>query len=184
MLYKSAHPSNRHIHHINYDWSRKLSSGLALRVMDNLYDEYGDWMDGQTYTASPHITYSLDATKYVILRGNVERETAKVDAYANRKYGGSVGFGAELPYGFRVYFEPYFSWINYDGPRWVVKDSTYQPVIEKDFLQRYSLSLSNNKLEVKGFVPTITVSYTKKDSNISAREYDKWTTEFSFQQQF
>ena len=168
----------------NYDWTRRLSSGLTLRIMDNLYDEYGDWMDGQTYTASPHITFSLDSTKYLILRGNIERETAKVDAYANRKYGTSIGFGAELPYGFRVYLEPYFSWINYDGPRWVVKDNTYQPVKERDFLQRYAMSLSNNKLEVRGFVPTITFSYTKKDSNIVSREYEKWTTEFTFQQRF
>lgn len=168
----------------NYDWSRKLSSGLTLRVMDNLYDEYGDWMNGQTYTVSPHITYSLDSTKYLILRGNIERETAKVDAYANRKYGCSVGFGSEMPYGFHVYLEPYFSWVNYDGPRWVVKDNTYQPITEHDFLQRYSISLSNNKLEVNGFVPTIMVSYTKKDSNIATRKYEKWTMEFSFQQRF
>ena len=169
---------------INYDWSRKLSSGLSLRMMDNKYDEYGDWMDGQLYTVMPHIVYSLDATKYIVLRGIFERETAEVDAYANRKYGGSIGFGAEIPYGFHIYFEPYYSWVNYDGDRWVVKSNTYKPVKEKDFLQRYSLSLSNNKFEVWGFVPTVTFGYTKKDSNVHAREYEKWTAEFTFQQRF
>ena len=169
---------------INYDWSRKLSSGLSLRMMDNKYDEYGDWMDGQLYTVMPHIMYSLDATKYIVLRGIFERETAEVDAYANRKYGGSIGFGAEIPYGFHIYFEPYYSWVNYDGDRWVVKSNTYKPVKEKDFLQRYSLSLSNNKFEVWGFVPTVTFGYTKKDSNVHAREYEKWTAEFTFQQRF
>ena len=153
-------------------------------MMDNKYDEYGDWMDGQLYTVMPHIMYSLDATKYIVLRGIFERETAEVDAYANRKYGGSIGFGAEIPYGFHIYFEPYYSWVNYDGDRWVVKSNTYKPVKEKDFLQRYSLSLSNNKFEVWGFVPTVTFGYTKKDSNVHAREYEKWTAEFTFQQRF
>jgi Tfp pilus assembly protein PilF len=168
----------------NYDFSRKLSSGLILRVMDNLYDEYGDWMDGQTYTAIPHISYSLDSTKFVSLRANLERETAKVDAYANRKYGGGFGFGSELPYGFNIYLEPYFQWINYDGKRYVVKDNVFQALKERDFLQRYSVSLSNGKLGIKGFVPIITVSYTKKDSNIPSREYEKWTTEFTMRQRF
>ena len=168
----------------NYDFSRRFSSGLSLRIMDNKYDEYGDWMDGQSYTVLPHIVYAFDATKYIVLRGNFERETANVDAYANRKYGCSIGFGAELFYGFRVYLEPYLSWVNYDGDRWVVKDSHYQPVKEKDFLQRYTISLSNNNFEVWGFVPTITIGYTNKDSNIHSREYEKWTAEFTFQQRF
>ena len=168
----------------NYDFTRKVSGGLSLRIMDNNYDEYGDFMNGQSYTVSPKISYSFDSTKYIVLRGNLERETAEFDAYANRKYGGSIGFGSVLPYGFHLYLEPHFSYINYDGDRWVVKDNAYQPVKEHDFLQRYSVSLSNNKFDFLGFVPTITFSYTKKDSNVHAREYEKWTTEFTFQQRF
>ena len=168
----------------NYDWTRKLSSGLSLRIMEEKYDEYGQYMDGQIYSVNPYLAYSFGASKYAVLRGGLERETAKMDAYANWKYNTSAGFGAELMYGFHMYLEPYFSWTNYDGEKWVVKNNTYQPVKERDFLQRYSVSLSNNKLEVWGFVPTLTVAYTQKDSNIHSREYKKWTTEFSFQQRF
>ena len=168
----------------NYDWTRKLSSGISFRVLDNKYDEYGQYMDGQLYSLNPHITYSFDASKYIIWRGGINRETAKMDSYANWGYNTSIGFGSELMYGFHVYLEPYFSWLRYDGEKWVVKNNTFQPIQEHDFVQRYSLSLSNNKLEVWGFVPTLTVSYTQKDSNIHSREYKKWTTEFSFQQRF
>ena len=168
----------------NYDWTRKLSSGLSFRVLDNKYDEYGEYMNGQSYSINPHIAYSFDASKYLILRGGVERETAKMDAYANWRYNTSLGFGSELMYGFHVYLEPYFSWVSYDGDKWVVKNNTFKPVKERDFLQRYSVSLSNNKLEIWGFVPTLTFAYTQKDSNIHSREYKKWTTEFSFQQRF
>lgn len=168
----------------NYDWTRKMSSGISFRVMENKYDEYGKYMDGQTYSINPRISYSFGASKYVVLRGSVERDTANMDAYANWKYSTSVGFGSELMYGFNMYFEPYFSWLNYDGKKWVVKNNTYQAVQEHDFVQRYSMSLSNNKLEIWGFVPTLTFSYTQKDSNIHSREYKKWTTEFTFQQRF
>ena len=169
---------------LNYDWTRKLSSGLSLRMTENTYDEYGDYMDGKTYSISPHFVYSFDASKYIVLRGNVDRDTARSDAYANWRYGTSIGFGSELPYGFHLYLEPYFAWTNYDGDRWVVKHNTYQPVTERDFIQRYSVSISNNKFDIWGFVPTITFSYTKKDSNIHSREYEKYTTEFTFQQRF
>ena len=168
----------------NYDWTRKLSSGLMLRFMDNKYDEYGLFLDGQSYTVAPRISYSLDATKYIVLRGSVDRDTAKMAAYANWRYNTGIGLGAALPWGFHVYLEPSFSWARYDGERLAVKDEDLKWLRAKDFVQRYSLSVSNNNLEVWGFVPTLTVSYTKKDSNIHNRTYDKMTVEFTFQQRF
>ena len=152
--------------------------------MNNRYDEYGEYMDGQTYGISPRFSYSFDASKYVILFGGVDRDTAKDDVYANWRYNVGVGVGAEIPWGFSVYFEPSFYWTNYDGPRWAVKDYKFMQITERDFTQRYAFSLSNNKFDVWGFVPTITLSYTKRDSNIYAREYEKWTTEFTMRQRF
>lgn len=168
----------------NYDFTRKLSGGLSLRVLNNKYDEYGPWMNGQTYSANSRLSYSLDATKYIILRGGIERETAKDDIYANWRPSVGVGFGVALPYGFDVYMEPSFYWTNYDGERWVVDDGKFTKKVAKDFNQRYSVSLSNHKFDIWGFVPTLTVSYTKRDSNIWQREYDKYTAEFTFQQRF
>ncbi len=168
----------------HYDWSRKLSTGLTLQVINNDFDEYGDYMNGQTYTVAPHVAYSLDSTKYVILRGGVDRETAKNDIYANWRYNVGIGFGAEIPFGFSVYVEPSFYWTNYDGARWAVKDYTFKEITERDFTQRYMLSVSNNKIDVWGFVPTFTFSYTNRKSNIPMREYDKWTTEFTLRQRF
>ena len=55
---------------------------------------------------------------------------------------------------------------------------------ERDFIQRYAISLSNNKFDIWGFVPTLTFSYTKRDSNVKTREYDKMTVEFTMQQRF
>ena len=168
----------------HYDWSRKISSGLSLRFMNNIYDEYGEYMNGQTYSVMPHVSYSFDASKYIILFGGVDRDTAKSDMYANWRYNIGSGFGAEIPWGFGVYFEPSFSWTNYDGPRWAVKDYHFAQIKEHDFMQRYAVSLSNNKIDIWGFVPTVTVSYTRRDSNIHEREYEKWTTEFTMRQRF
>ena len=169
---------------LNYDFTRKISGGLSLRTMKNIFDEYGDYMDGYTYSAVPYISYSLDSTKYFMLRGDISKETANADAYANNRYGFSVGFGSVLPYGFNIYVEPNFSWTKYQGDRVYVKHHIPRVGKEKDFFQRYSVSLSNSKFGIWGFIPIITVSYTNKASNIQSREYEKWTAEFTFQQRF
>lgn len=168
----------------NYDWTRKVSTGLSLRVLDNKYNTFGDWLNGQTYSASGRVSYSLDATKYIVLRSGIERETTKDDIYANWRPFVGVGFGAALPWGFDIYMEPSFYWTKYDGARWVVQDGSFTQKVAQDFTQRYSLSLSNHKFDIWGFVPTITISYTNRDSNIWQREYDKYTAEFTFQQRF
>ena len=171
----------------NYDFTRKLSGGLTLRYMENKYDEY-DFLNGQTYSSNARIYYSFNATKYIVLRAGVDRETAKNDAYSNWRYNTSIGLGSELPFGFHVYIEPYFMWTDYDDDRFIMVSENnilkYKQVTAHDFLQRYSVSLSNNKFDVWGFVPTITVSYTNRDSNIKSREYEDWTAEFTMQQRF
>ena len=174
----------------NYDWTRKLSTGFSFRIMDNKYDndDYADVLNGQTYSTNGRISYSLDATKYLILRGGVDRDTAKRDYYANWRYSTAIGFGSELPWGFHVYIEPSVYWTNYDAARYfvVIQDNriTQKKMTEHDFTQRYAVSVSNNKFDIWGFVPTLTFSYTNRDSNVKNREYDKTTIEFTMQQRF
>ena len=83
-----------------------------------------------------------------------------------------------------MYIEPSFYTSKYDKPQYVVKDNRFAQITERDFVQRYALSLSNNRFDIWGFVPTLTVSYTKRDSNIWQREYHKTTLEFTMQQRF
>ena len=169
---------------LNYDFTRKLSAWTSFRITDNTYDEYGAWLDGQSYAAHLRLLYYLNTTKYIVLRGGVERDTAADDIYANWRYSAGIGFGSELVWGFHIYLEPFFMWSNYDGEKWIVKNKTFTQLAEQDFTQRYSLSLSNNKIDIWGFVPTLTFSYTKRDSNVPNREYKKYTTEFTLHQRF
>lgn len=169
---------------LNYDFTRKLSAGLFLKIINNTYDEYGDWMNGQSYSANLRTLYYLNTTKYIVLRGGIERDSARDDIYANWRYLAGIGFGSELPLGFNIYLEPSFIWTNYDGERWIVKDNTLTKLVERDCTQRYSISLSNNKINILGVIPTLTFSYIKRDSNIPNRKYTKYTTEFTLHQRF
>lgn len=169
---------------VNYDFTRKLSGGIQLRTMQNWYDDYGEYMDGYTYGTSGYVSYTISPKMSVVLRGGLEYEDTRDDIYTNTRPSVGIGLNNELPWGFYLYLEPYFYWSNYKGARWVVKDNQFTQIKEHSFTQRYSASVSNNKLDIWGFVPTLTVSYTKRDSNIWQREFDKWSAEFTMRQRF
>lgn len=168
----------------NYDFTRRLSGGLVLRATDNKYDEYGAFLDGQTYSTNARLIYSFNARLYTVFRTGITRENTVNHTYSYWQPNISLGLGAELPYGFHIYAEPSFYMSKYDDPQWAVKDGAFTQITERDFVQRYALSVSNNKFDVWGFVPTFTISYTKRDSNIWQREYNKTTVEFTMQQRF
>ena len=167
-----------------YDFTRKLSGGLSLQYVANQYDDYGDFLNGGTYSTNIHMVYSITPSIYTVMRGGIAREKTIASEYSYLMPNISIGIGAELPYGFGVYFEPNFYWQLYDAPQWVVYDNVFAQITEHDFTQRYSISISNNKLDVWGFVPTVVFSYTRRDSNMWQREYDRWAIEFTMQQRF
>ena len=168
----------------NYDFTRKLSGGLYLRAMGNKYDLYGDFLNGQTYSLNTRFTYSFNASLYMNLRGGITREDAKNSTYSYWQPSLSVGLGAELPYGFHVYLEPSVYWTAYDDARYVASNMQLTKITEHDLTHRYAISISNNKFDIWGFVPTLTLSYTQRDSNIWQREYSKTALEFTMQQRF
>ena len=168
----------------NYDFTRSLSGGLTLRTLSNKYDEYGPFLNGRTYSGNLRISYAFDAHLYTVLRTGLTREKTVNPIYSYWQPSVGIGFGAELSHGFHIYAEPFFYWTTYDDKQWVVKNNRFTQITERDFAQRYAVSLSNNKFDIWGFVPTVTLSFTKRDSNIWQREYKKTTLEFTFQQRF
>ena len=173
----------------NYDFTRRLSGNLLLNY--SAMDYYGDmanYMDGAVYGAGLRFVYNLDASKFLVFRTGVDRENTKEDAYSNWRHNYAVGFGAEIPFGFRVYVEPSVAWTNFDGGRWTVAEtqhgSEYIQVVERQFTQRYMASLSNNRFTLYGFTPVINYSYTNRESNINSRSFSKHAIGFTVQQRF
>lgn len=169
---------------LNYDFTRRLSGGLNLQYLNNTYDLYDNFLSGNTYFTQLHFAYSFNARLYSMLRIGLTREDTRAAEYSYWQPGFGVGLGAEMPYGFHVYAEPYFYWSAYDDAKWVVHDGAFSQITERDFTQRYSLSVSNNKFDIWGFVPTLVFSYTHRDSNIWQREFDKFSAEFTMRQRF
>ena len=168
----------------NYDFTRKLSGGLSLLYTSNQYDYYAAYLDGHTYSASVHMFYSITSNIYTVLRGAVAYEDTVRPEYSYFQPSISIGIGTELPYGFNIYAEPMFYWQFYGDEQFTIQNEQPTYMTERDFTQRYSVSVSNNKFDFLGFVPALVLSYTRRDSNIWQREYDRWSVELTLQQRF
>ena len=169
---------------INYDITNKLSAGINFQFLSNWYDYYSEYLDGETYSVFVDSFYSITPNIYATARAGLSREAAASSTYSYWMPSASVGIGAELPYGFNIFASPSIYWQLYDGDQWSVQNGTFTQVTERDFTQRYQLSVSNNKFDIWGFVPTVIFSYSRRDSNMWQREYDRWAVEFTMAQRF
>lgn len=168
----------------NYDFTRKLYGGITVWMLDNKYEHFGEYLNSQVYATDMRLTYSLDARMYVTIKYGVTRENAETPSYSYWEPNISLGFGIELPDGFYVYAEPSFYWFYYDDTQWVAKDGVYTQMKEQDFMQKYSLSLSNNRLEFFGFTPTLILSYATKDSNVWHSGQRKYAFDITLRRRF
>lgn len=168
----------------SYDVTRRLNTKWELNYTPTYYDDYDTILNGDVKTVKTRWFYALDASKYLIFKASYEYEDTKNKTYTNDRMGYGIGFGAELPWGFRIYAEPSVLYTRYKGARWTVKDYQFVQVKERDTTTKYTVSLSNNKISVWGLVPTLSYSYTDKASNIDQREYEKSVVELSVSKGF
>ena len=167
-----------------YDFTKNLTGALGVSYSPMHYDDLKDILNGEIVGINTRFSYAFDASKYFILRASYDDENTKDKIYSNTRTNFALGFGMELPYGFSIYLEPSIQYQNYDKERWFVKDYMFTQIKEKSITKRYAFSFSNRKLKLFGFSPTITYSYTDKDSNVWQREYNKSAIEFTVNQSF
>ncbi|MGN0929712.1 MAG: surface lipoprotein assembly modifier [Alphaproteobacteria bacterium] len=167
----------------SYDFSRNLQGFLNLYYTPTHYKDY-KYLDGNLTGGNLVFTYMLSSTMYLRLKTGIEKENTEEKIYTNLKSNYALGFGAELTHGFTIYLEPSIQYVDYAHEGLFVNDGTFTSMKEKDITRRYSISIANKKIDIYGFTPTITYSYTDKDSNVWQKEYDKSTVEFTINQRF
>ena len=83
-----------------------------------------------------------------------------------------IGGYRELPFGFTAGLRTEMSWRDYRG-----KDRLFG-VVRRDRTPRFSLTLGNRLVTLRGFYPRVTVTYTRRNSTLGLREFDG--TRFNF----
>ena len=168
----------------DYDFTKHISGALSTYFTPTYYYDYKDILNGDVYGFRARLFYTFDASKYIAFKVGYEKEDTKSKMYANTKNSYAIGFGAELPFGFSIYLEPSILYVDYKEERPFVKNLAFVDIKESDITRKYSVSLSNRKIKLWGFVPTLNYVYTDKSSNVWQKEYAKSTVEFTINQSF
>lgn len=166
----------------NYDITNKLNGSIGLAYSPTFFVEYGDSLNSNSYSINYSLNYNINAKRYILFKNGYDFDRPKDTKYSNNRINYAIGFGTLMPYGFSLYIEPSISHTFYNNENYFVKDFAYKKLKEKDLTERYSISISNNKIDFYGFTPNLSFTFTKKHSNIWQKEYKKSSIEFNMKQ--
>ena len=113
------------------------------------------------------------------------REETDERAYTNNNWRYSLGVYHAFPYGIALFMEGSLTNTRYQAPQWyVTRDNRIDETTRKDKTWQIFVSLSSNILERYKLTPVIQYTYTKRDSNIWTREYDRHRVNFMINYRF
>ena len=168
------------------DLSRRFSARLRLSVDRNNYDreEYKEY-DSHMYSSSLRFTYGINNRSYATVSGFWMYEDNKTDWSSNLRQRYGVGYGTELPLGFNVYAEPNITWVNYAHERnFIGKSGTLEYIKRADTTYGLYVTLSNKYLRFYNIVPTVSLMYNKRFSNVNNYGYERTRWEIGMSKSF
>ncbi|MBC9032213.1 DUF560 domain-containing protein [Sphingomonas sp. JC676] len=131
---------------------------VDMRHTEALFDNsYNGWQ------GSAYATYERAVTRSLIVSGGVfgRRDWLKAAPYSSTELGVIAGFGGELPKGITLGLSGSASYAKYDAP--MLFFST-DPRSDWRFTAR--ATLGNRKINVWGFSPQVSASYSRNDSSL------------------
>lgn len=131
---------------------------LDMRRTESLFDKaYGGWQ------GAAYLTYERAIAKTFIVSGGgfARRDWLAAEAYSSSELGVIAGFGGELPYGISFGFSGTASRAVFDAPM-----PLFSLEARKDWRFTARATLGNRKIDLWGFSPQISASYTRIDSSI------------------
>jgi hypothetical protein len=131
-------------------------------------------LQGQSWNAYLQPRYILTDRAFIQAGLDFLREETRERAYANDNWRYSIGVYQVFPYGISLFLEGSLMQTKYQAPQWyVTRDNRIDEATRKDQTWRFLASFSSTALEEYGLTPVLQYSYTKRDSNIWTREYDR-----------
>jgi tetratricopeptide (TPR) repeat protein len=151
-----------------------LDAGASYAVSD--YDDayVHSVLHGDAWSFRLQPRYILNDRTFIQAGLAFLRENTRVRAYASDNWRYSLGIYHVFPYGLSLFLEGSLLQTSYQASQWyITQDNRIDETTREDKTWRLFSSLSSNAFERYGLTPMIQYSYTKRDSNIWSREYDR-----------
>ena len=107
------------------------------------------------------------------------RDDTKVKAYASDSWRYALGAYHNFSYGFSLFVEGSLMETDYKARQsYATRDNKWVSAVRKDDIWQLSSTLSSNVFERYGLTPSLQYTFTRRDSNIWSREYDRHRLNF------
>jgi tetratricopeptide (TPR) repeat protein len=151
--------------------TQQIGFQIDARKTDALFDPaYDGWQAGAYLTYEKAVSKSL----VVSLGGFARRDWLKADAYSSTELGAIAGFGGELPLGISFGLSGSVSRAKFDD---IIPLFSLEP--RKDWRLTGRATLGNRKIDLWGFSPQVSVSYSRIDSSIRYYDNDRLRLRFA-----
>jgi tetratricopeptide (TPR) repeat protein len=129
--------------------------------------------------------YILDDQTFVQAGLAFLRDNTRIAAYGSDSRRYSLGAYHFFPYGFSLFGELSRTDARHHDTQWyVTRDRRIDETRRRDRIWQGYLALSSNLLDRHGLTPSLQYTYTRRDSNIWSREYDRHRVTMFFNYKF
>ncbi len=161
---------------INLDLSKRIRLSFGGSYSKDMYhnDDLDDILRGDEYTTYIQPRYYINNKSFTFVGLSYTTNTAKLKSYGSNSMYYSIGYFGELPWTLSLYARLDLTQTKYkDSQFFIMDDYTVNKFTRRDIGYRAYLRLSSRYLEYKRLYPAISYTYTKRDSNAPAYEFDK-----------
>ena len=134
---------------------------------------------GRIDTASLGLSHALGAATLLQADTGFRREILDLDAYSWREFILGISARQELPLGFVLSGGPSYRWREYGAPL-----ATLGPEARRDRTLAGRITVSNRNVELFGFMPEITLSHERRESNLALYDYKRTAGELAVVRSF
>jgi hypothetical protein len=162
-----------------------MDFGAAYFVV-NYADSYvNSFLKGSSWNVRVQPRYILTDQTFIQVGLAFLREDTKVRMFANDSWRYALGAYHAFSYGLSLFVEGSLMQTRYKAAQWyVTRDNRIDETVRQDTIWQLTATLSSNIFERYGLTPMLQYSYTKRDSNIWTREYERHRVNLFFNYRF
>ncbi|MGL4766644.1 MAG: surface lipoprotein assembly modifier [Formosimonas sp.] len=149
--------------------SPRWSVNGSYDYVRNRYPSYAR-LNGHAQTVSVGANYALKPTMNLSAGVDYTHRRATDESLSRNEWSGRLGFGQDLRFGVSYNVALRYTRSRYDG------EAPFFGGTRRDQEWSPQVTLAWRKLNFYGFIPRLTVGYTKHTSNLAMYEFKKWSS--------
>lgn len=172
---------------VAYDITRRVSLAGGVSCTHTKYHDgrINDIYRSNEYAAYIQPRYYINSKSFVLVGMSGFYSIAAEPSYGYTGQTYSVGYFGELPLTLTLYARLDLTHIKYHEPQFfIMRDYSLDSFRRRDWTYQAYIRLSSRLLEYQRIYPSISYTYTRRDSNAPAFEFDKHRVEIELNYRF